>query len=380
MGHNGAHRGALRGNRVSSRRSRRDACNDRLALLVAANSSNSLTTPQVARPPAQPNPSSHPRQNRAPLVRYVEDCKSAAYSLRYVGSMVADVHRTLLYGGIFMYPADKKSPKVGGWFGVYSFPLCTARYCTGASSSTPPTRRAPRWLGCSLTVCVGRAGWGSSCVSLSHFLLLAKRGRTYPTGIVLMRVSNSAHTRCFGRRAGRHWGVAWCGSVGEGVAQLRQMPGMRPIPAGQAAQLYECIHWPIQMLLCNLLVSMQLTMVFQTVSVLVSAQSSATSPLCRASCACCTSATPWPCWWRRRAAAPSTASSEWRVAGCGVGWGRALRGVGTGKVRRGGRRACRSDPSQAACTAPSLLVGALSPTVPAELWTPGDARKSLRLG
>ncbi|OMJ72461.1 hypothetical protein SteCoe_29090 [Stentor coeruleus] len=32
------------------------------------------------------------------------------YSLRYVGSMVSDVHRTLLYGGIFLYPADKKSP------------------------------------------------------------------------------------------------------------------------------------------------------------------------------------------------------------------------------------------------------------------------------
>lgn len=45
------------------------------------------------------------------ITKYVEDCKSAAYSLRYVGSMVADVHRTLLYGGIFMYPADKKSPK-----------------------------------------------------------------------------------------------------------------------------------------------------------------------------------------------------------------------------------------------------------------------------
>lgn len=27
-----------------------------------------------------------------------------------VYSMVADVHRTLLYGGIFLYPADKKSP------------------------------------------------------------------------------------------------------------------------------------------------------------------------------------------------------------------------------------------------------------------------------
>jgi fructose-1,6-bisphosphatase I len=33
------------------------------------------------------------------------------YSARYIGSMVADVHRTLLYGGIFMYPLDAKNPK-----------------------------------------------------------------------------------------------------------------------------------------------------------------------------------------------------------------------------------------------------------------------------
>nr|CAD7423530.1 unnamed protein product [Timema monikensis] len=33
------------------------------------------------------------------------------YGARYVGSMVADVHRTLKYGGIFMYPATKDSPK-----------------------------------------------------------------------------------------------------------------------------------------------------------------------------------------------------------------------------------------------------------------------------
>lgn len=32
------------------------------------------------------------------------------YSGRYIGSMVADVHRTLLYGGIFMYPATQKAP------------------------------------------------------------------------------------------------------------------------------------------------------------------------------------------------------------------------------------------------------------------------------
>lgn len=33
------------------------------------------------------------------------------YSLRYVGSLVADFHRNLLKGGIFLYPADQKSPE-----------------------------------------------------------------------------------------------------------------------------------------------------------------------------------------------------------------------------------------------------------------------------
>lgn len=28
-----------------------------------------------------------------------------------MGSMVSDVHRTITYGGIFMYPANEKSPK-----------------------------------------------------------------------------------------------------------------------------------------------------------------------------------------------------------------------------------------------------------------------------
>lgn len=32
------------------------------------------------------------------------------YSSRYIGSMVGDVHRTLLYGGIFGYPGDAKNP------------------------------------------------------------------------------------------------------------------------------------------------------------------------------------------------------------------------------------------------------------------------------
>jgi fructose-1,6-bisphosphatase I len=33
------------------------------------------------------------------------------FSSRYIGSLVADFHRNLLYGGLFMYPADNKSPQ-----------------------------------------------------------------------------------------------------------------------------------------------------------------------------------------------------------------------------------------------------------------------------
>jgi len=45
-----------------------------------------------------------------PTKEFLHHCKESGYSLRYAGSMVGDVHRTLLYGGIFMYPGDIKSP------------------------------------------------------------------------------------------------------------------------------------------------------------------------------------------------------------------------------------------------------------------------------
>jgi fructose-1,6-bisphosphatase I len=42
----------------------------------------------------------------------VEDAATnRPYSARYVGSLVADFHRNLLYGGIFLYPGDRKNPK-----------------------------------------------------------------------------------------------------------------------------------------------------------------------------------------------------------------------------------------------------------------------------
>jgi fructose-1,6-bisphosphatase I len=41
------------------------------------------------------------------VVRVFKSKKNA----RYIGSLVADFHRNLIAGGIFLYPADSKSPK-----------------------------------------------------------------------------------------------------------------------------------------------------------------------------------------------------------------------------------------------------------------------------
>jgi len=39
-----------------------------------------------------------------------EGRSGSAFSSRYIGAMVGDVHRTLLYGGVFGYPGDTKNP------------------------------------------------------------------------------------------------------------------------------------------------------------------------------------------------------------------------------------------------------------------------------
>ncbi len=51
------------------------------------------------------------------LKRYIKFCQEEdpetgrPYSARYIGSMVADIHRTLIKGGIFIYPHSKRYPK-----------------------------------------------------------------------------------------------------------------------------------------------------------------------------------------------------------------------------------------------------------------------------
>lgn len=61
------------------------------------------------------NEGNHARWQPA-MQRYIhfikQDDKATGrpYSLRYTGSLVADVHRTLLYGGMYCYPGDTKNP------------------------------------------------------------------------------------------------------------------------------------------------------------------------------------------------------------------------------------------------------------------------------
>jgi fructose-1,6-bisphosphatase I len=62
---------------------------------------------------------------------FIDECKKTGYAARYIGSMVADVHRTLLYGGIFSYPADKKNKK-GKLRVLYEcFPMAKIVECAG---------------------------------------------------------------------------------------------------------------------------------------------------------------------------------------------------------------------------------------------------------
>lgn len=62
---------------------------------------------------------------------FIDECKKTGYAARYIGSMVADVHRTLLYGGVFIYPADKKN-KQGKLRLLYEcFPMAKIVECAG---------------------------------------------------------------------------------------------------------------------------------------------------------------------------------------------------------------------------------------------------------
>ena len=57
----------------------------------------------------------------APVRRYIDEClagkegrRGKDFNMRWVASMVADVHRILTRGGVFLYPWDKREPEKAG--------------------------------------------------------------------------------------------------------------------------------------------------------------------------------------------------------------------------------------------------------------------------
>ncbi len=64
---------------------------------------------------------SNMRHWAAPVKRYVDECLAASggvrqkdFNMRWIASMVADVHRVLSRGGVFMYPWDQRDPQKPG--------------------------------------------------------------------------------------------------------------------------------------------------------------------------------------------------------------------------------------------------------------------------
>lgn len=58
---------------------------------------------------------------QAPIKRYVDEClkgktgpRGKDFNMRWIASMVAEAHRILMRGGVFMYPKDSKDPKIAG--------------------------------------------------------------------------------------------------------------------------------------------------------------------------------------------------------------------------------------------------------------------------
>ncbi len=64
---------------------------------------------------------SNQRHWEAPMQRYIAECLAGStgvrgkdFNMRWVASMVGDVHRILTRGGVFMYPYDRKDPSKAG--------------------------------------------------------------------------------------------------------------------------------------------------------------------------------------------------------------------------------------------------------------------------
>ena len=83
-----------------------------------------LTHPQIRIPDSTREFAinmSNERYWEEPVRRYVRECvegvsgpRQTNFNMRWIASMVAEVHRILMRGGVFLYPRDNKNPQLAG--------------------------------------------------------------------------------------------------------------------------------------------------------------------------------------------------------------------------------------------------------------------------
>jgi fructose-1,6-bisphosphatase I / sedoheptulose-1,7-bisphosphatase len=89
-----------------------------------------------------------------PMRRYVDECKAGEtgprgrdFNMRWIAAMVAEVHRILIRGGVFMYPHDTKEPRRAGRLRLLyeANPMAMLIEQAGGAASTGRTRLLEQW-------------------------------------------------------------------------------------------------------------------------------------------------------------------------------------------------------------------------------------------
>lgn len=68
---------------------------------------------------------------------YLAACRKNGYTARYIGSLVADFHRNLLKGGIYLYPPTAKNPNGKLRLLYEAYPLAFIAECAGCRAVAP---------------------------------------------------------------------------------------------------------------------------------------------------------------------------------------------------------------------------------------------------
>jgi fructose-1,6-bisphosphatase I len=91
--------------------------------------------------------------------RYLDWAQDHGYSSRYAGAMVADVHRILLKGGVFLYPPTQKSPQGKLRLMYEANPMAMILEQAGGTALAAPGQRVlgicPREIHQRTPVCIG---------------------------------------------------------------------------------------------------------------------------------------------------------------------------------------------------------------------------------